>query len=72
MDYNYQEIHSDDWKKITKALTLSMHAQHLIETFEASQAEGKGAYALDGVMIDLPLVKAARNVLEPARAAGKL
>jgi citrate lyase beta subunit len=48
------------------------YARRVVETFEASQREGKGAYALDGKMIDMPLLKSAQNVLERARAAGKL
>ncbi len=47
-------------------------ARRLVETFEAHQARGSGAFALDGRMIDMPLVKAARGVLERARAAGKI
>ena len=46
-------------------------ARRIVETFEASQKEGKGAYALDGKMIDMPLVKNAQKVLERAKAAGK-
>jgi citrate lyase beta subunit len=47
-------------------------AKRLVEAFESHQKEGKGAFGLDGQMIDMPLVKAAQNVLERARAAGKL
>lgn len=47
------------------------YAKRIVETFEASQKEGKGAYSLDGKMIDMPLVKNARKVLERAKAAGK-
>jgi citrate lyase subunit beta-like protein len=47
------------------------HAKQIVEIFEASQANGAGAYALDGKMIDMPLVKNARTVLERAKAAGK-
>jgi len=35
-----------------------------------SQAAGLGAFALDGRMIDAPVVKSAENVLARARAAG--
>jgi citrate lyase beta subunit len=48
------------------------HAQRIVETFEASQKQGKGAYALDGQMIDMPLLKNAQKVLDRARAAGKI
>ncbi len=47
------------------------HAKRIVETFEASQAKGAGAYALDGKMIDRPLLKNAQKVLDRARAAGK-
>ncbi len=47
-------------------------ARRIVETFEASQAKGAGAYALDGKMIDRPLLKNAQKVLDRARAAGKL
>lgn len=47
-------------------------AQRIVDGFEASQKEGRGAFALDGRMIDMPLVKNARKVLDRARAAGKL
>jgi len=47
------------------------YARRIVETFEASRKEGKGAYSLDGKMIDLPLLKNAQRVLERARAAGK-
>jgi citrate lyase beta subunit len=52
--------------------TAIQSAQQLVEAFEAHQARGSGAFALDGRMIDMPLVKAARGVLERARAAGKI
>jgi citrate lyase beta subunit len=48
------------------------YAKRIVETFEASQKEGRGAYSLDGKMIDMPLLKNAQKVLERARAAGKL
>jgi citrate lyase beta subunit len=47
-------------------------ARRLVEAFETSQAAGAGAFALEGKMIDMPLVKAAKGILERARAAGKI
>jgi len=47
------------------------HAKRIVEMFEASQSKSAGAYALDGKMIDMPLVKNAQKVLDRARAAGK-
>jgi len=42
------------------------YARRIVETFEASRKEGKGAYSLDGKMIDMPLLKNAQRVLERA------
>ena len=71
-----QIIHPVQVEPVQAAFTPSdeaiAYAQRVVETFEASQKEGKGAYALDGKMIDMPLVKAAQSVLERAKAAGKL
>jgi citrate lyase subunit beta-like protein len=47
-------------------------AKRIVETSEASQAKGAGAYNLDGKMIDMPLVRNAQKVLERAKAAGKI
>jgi citrate lyase beta subunit len=47
------------------------YARRIVETFEAHQKEGKGAYALDGKMIDMPLLKNAQKVLARAQAASK-
>jgi citrate lyase subunit beta-like protein len=71
-----QIIHPNQVGPVQEAFTPAdaaiAHARRVVELFEASQKEGKGAYALDGKMIDMPLVKAAQNVLERARAAGKI
>jgi citrate lyase beta subunit len=45
-------------------------ARRMVEAYETSQQEGRGAFALEGRMIDLPLVKAAQNLLARAEAAG--
>jgi citrate lyase beta subunit len=71
-----QIIHPNQVGPVQEAFTPAdeaiAYARRVVETFEASQREGKGAYALDGKMIDMPLLKSAQNVLERARAAGKL
>ncbi len=71
-----QIIHPNQVKPVQEAFTPDeeaiAQARRIVEAFEAHQREGRGAFALDGRMIDLPLVKAAQNVLERARAAGKL
>jgi citrate lyase beta subunit len=38
-------------------------ARRVLEAYEAGLAEGRGAVALDGVMIDMPIVKQARSLL---------
>ena len=48
------------------------YAQRLLEAFQAAEAEGAGAIDFEGKMIDMPLVKSARSVIERAKAAGKL
>ncbi|NJC94977.1 MAG: hypothetical protein C3F07_19440 [Anaerolineales bacterium] len=71
-----QVIHPNQVPVTQKAFTPSdesiEYAKRVVESFEASQKEGKGAYALDGKMIDMPLLKNAQKVLDRASAAGKL
>jgi len=71
-----QIIHPAQVEPVQTAFTPSdeaiAHAQRIVESFEASQKEGKGAFALDGKMIDMPLLKNAQKVLERAKAAGKI
>lgn len=45
-------------------------AQKIMEGAQIAQAEGMGAYSLDGEMVDLPVVKRAETILARARAAG--
>ncbi len=70
-----QIIHPAQVELVQTAFTPSdeaiAYAKRIVETFEANQKEGKGAYSLDGKMIDMPLVKNAQKVLERAKAAGK-
>jgi citrate lyase beta subunit len=70
-----QVIHPNQVQITQEAFTPSEpaieYAKRIVESFESSQREGKGAYALDGKMIDMPLLKNAQKVLERARAAGK-
>jgi citrate lyase beta subunit len=71
-----QVIHPNQVPVVQEAFTPSDeqidYAKRVMETFEVSQREGRGAYALDGKMIDMPLLKNARKVLDRARAAGKV
>lgn len=70
-----QVIHPNQVQPVQKAFTPSdeqiRDAQTIVEAFNAHQAEGRGAFAEDGKMIDAPLVKSAQALLERARAAGK-
>jgi citrate lyase beta subunit len=70
-----QIIHPAQVGPVQAAFTPSdeaiTYARRVVETFEANQKEGKGAYALDGKMIDMPLLKNAQKVLDRAKAAGK-
>ena len=70
-----QIIHPNQVQAVQEAFTPSAeaiaYARRIVETFEASQKEGKGAYSLDGKMIDMPLLKNAQKVLARAKAAGK-
>ena len=70
-----QIIHPNQVSAVQEAFTPSdesiAYARRIVETFETSQKEGKGAYALDGKMIDMPLLKNAQKVLARAQAAGK-
>jgi len=70
-----QVIHPAQVRPVQEAFTPDEaaieKAKRLVEAFEAHQREGKGAFALGGKMIDMPLVRAAQGVLDRARAAGK-
>jgi citrate lyase beta subunit len=67
-----QVIHPNQVPVVQEAFTPSdeaiVYAKRIVETFEASQKEGKGAYSLDGKMIDMPLLKNAQKVLARAKA----
>jgi len=71
-----QIIHPNQVEPVQEAFTPDdesiAYAKRLVEAFESHQQGGKGAFALDDQMIDMPLVKNARKVLERARAAGKI
>jgi citrate lyase subunit beta/citryl-CoA lyase len=40
------------------------YARRVVSAFEEAEAQGKGATSLDGKMIDIPIVKRARSLLE--------
>jgi citrate lyase beta subunit len=47
-------------------------AQRLIQAHDEQQAQGIGAFAFEGKMIDRPAIRAAEQVLAKARAAGRI
>lgn len=70
-----QIIHPAQVEPVQTAFTPNneavAYAKRIVETFESNQKEGKGAYSLDGKMIDMPLVRNAQKILKRAEAAGK-
>jgi citrate lyase subunit beta/citryl-CoA lyase len=42
-------------------------AQRVVDAFEEGEREGRGAVALDGEMIDLPVVERARRIMAEAK-----
>lgn len=71
-----QLIHPNQIAPANEAFTPSeaaiAHARRVVEAYEQNKAVGRGAFALDGKMVDMPVVKAAQQVLAKARAAGKI
>jgi citrate lyase beta subunit len=71
-----QIIHPDQIAPVHAAFTPDAaaiaQAQRLVTAFQEHQAAGRGAFALDGRMVDRPMLRAAEQVLAKARAAGKL
>jgi citrate lyase beta subunit len=70
-----QVIHPNQVVPVQEAFTPSdeevRQAQRIMQTFDEHQQAGRGAFALDGKMIDAPILKAAQRVLARAQAAGK-
>ena len=68
-----QIIHPNQVEPVQAAFTPTdeavAQARRVVEAAAANQREGRGAFALDGKMVDAPVVKAAERVLERARAA---
>ncbi len=71
-----QIIHPNQVIPVQEAFTPDQHAidaaVRLVEAFKLHQAAGAGAFAMDGKMIDMPIVKSAERVILRARAAGRL
>lgn len=70
-----QIVHPDQIAPVLAAFTPSAEetawAQRVVDGYAQHAAEGRGAFALDGKMIDMPLVKAAQRVLARAGVASK-
>ncbi|SEF85281.1 citrate lyase subunit beta / citryl-CoA lyase [Caloramator fervidus] len=45
-------------------------AKRVIEAYEKAKMEGKGVFALDGKMVDAPILLRAKNIIEKAKAIG--
>ena len=71
-----QIIHPNQVEIVQRAFTPDQeeieYALQIIARFDSNEENGQGAFALDGVMVDRPVVIRARQLLERARAAGKL
>ena len=71
-----QIIHPNQIEPVQEGFTPDddeiAYALSLIEKYEENEENGQAAFALDGVMIDLPVIIRAQELLRRARAAGKL
>ncbi len=71
-----QAIHPNQVSPVQEAFTPSdeaiAHALRVVDAARQNQEGGRGAFALDGKMVDAPVVKAAEWVISRARAAGKI
>lgn len=67
-------IHPSQIEPINECFSPSseeiQQAKQIVETFEESEKLGKGSTSLDGDMIDIPVVKRARSLLESAHTMG--
>ncbi len=65
-----QIIHPNQVEPVTKAFTPEedeiRYAQELIRQFEENQTNGHGAFAVDGAMVDMPVITRAKNLLARA------
>ncbi|MCX8024364.1 MAG: CoA ester lyase [Thermanaerothrix sp.] len=71
-----QIIHPNQVLPVQLAFTPSPEditwARELLAAFEAHQAQGKGAFAWHGQMVDRPVIRRAEGILARAQAAGVL
>ncbi|HSQ17068.1 MAG TPA: CoA ester lyase [Anaerolineales bacterium] len=70
-----QIIHPNQVAPVQQAFTPDeaeiAQARRVMEAFQQHDQAGRGAFALDGKMVDAPIVKAAARILARAAAAGK-
>jgi citrate lyase subunit beta/citryl-CoA lyase len=78
-DLGYQGkmvIHPTQVPIVNEAFTPSapeiQRALRVLQAAQAAEKDGRGAFALEGRMVDRPLVEQARRVIEVARAAGRV
>lgn len=68
-------IHPNQISSILEIFTPSDEdvaaAERLIAAHEDYQANGTGVFVFEGRMVDMPMIRAARRVLDRAKAAGK-
>jgi citrate lyase beta subunit len=71
-----QIIHPDQVGPVQEAFTPSEQvierAQRLMQAYQQHQEDGIGAFAMDGRMIDAPMIRAAERILALARSAGRI
>ncbi len=71
-----QIIHPAQIAPVQQAFTPSAdeikHALEVVRSAEVFNAQGRGAFAMESLMVDAPVVKRAENVLARAKAAGVL
>jgi citrate lyase beta subunit len=70
-----QIIHPNQIEPVQGAFTPNedeiAHARRVTEAYQTHLQAGRGAFAMDGKMVDLPIVKVAQRVLARAAASGK-
>ena len=67
-------IHPDQIDIINDSFSPSIqeidHAKKVIETFEEAKKQGRGSTSLDGLVIDVPVVKRAKSLLHISKEMG--
>lgn len=71
-----QVIHPDQVEPVQEIFTPSddqiNEANKILDAYNQHQEIGQGAFAINGKMIDAPIVKSAQSIIQRAQAAGKL